>query len=107
MMAAAAWGPGDIDPGLSEIFRCASDLLGQVRRGGRAMSGGHWRGGPWERKSGGRKGPGHWGGGFGGAWGGWGPGPPGPPGPARRPQTGRRGGRSRGRGSAPEGARHG
>lgn len=89
MMAAAAWGPGDIDPGLSEIFRCASDLLGQVRRGGRAMSGGHWRGGPWERKSGGRKGPGHWGGGFGGSWGGWWPGPPGQPGPARGPKAGR------------------
>ncbi len=89
MMAAAAWGPGDIDPGLSEIFRCASDLLGQVRRGGRSMSGGHWRGGPWERKSGGRKGPGHWGGGFGGSWGGWWPGPPGQPGPARGPKAGR------------------
>src|SRR5215470_14109146 len=80
-MAAAAWGPGDFDRGLFEIFRCAADLFGQVRRGAGATSGGHWRGGPWDRKPGGRKGPGHWGGGFGGPWGGWWPGPPGRAGP--------------------------
>src|SRR5258708_17021646 len=89
MMATAAWGGGDIGPGLFEMFRCASDVLGQVRRGVRAVSGGHWRGAPWERKPGGRKGPGHWGGGFGGPWGGWWPGQPGPPGPARAPKAGR------------------
>ncbi len=81
-MAAAAWGAGDFDRSLFEIFRCAADLLGHVRRGAGTTSGGHWRGGPWDRKPGGRKGPGHWGGGFGGQWGSWWPGPPGPPGPA-------------------------
>src|SRR5260370_1189396 len=65
MIAAAAWGPGDADP--FGIFRFAADVLGQARRGIQAMSGGHWRGGPWERKAGGRKGPGQWGGGFAGA----------------------------------------
>ena len=68
MMAAAAWGAGEVDSGLFEIFRCAGDLLGQVRRGIWAQSGGHWRGGP---------------------RGGWWPGPPGPPGPARSPKAGR------------------
>jgi DNA-binding PadR family transcriptional regulator len=87
VMAAAAWRAGEADSGLSEMFRCAGDLLGQLRRGAPAMSGGHWRGGPWERKGGGRKGPGHWGGGFGGSWG-W-PGPAGPPGAARGPKAGR------------------
>jgi DNA-binding PadR family transcriptional regulator len=86
MMAAAAWGAGEVDTGLFEIFRCAGDLLGQVRRGIWALSGGHWRGGPRERNFGGRKGPGHWGGGFGGPQGGWWPGPPGP---ARSPKAGR------------------
>ena len=89
MMAAAAWGAGEVDSGLFEIFRCAGDLLGQVRRGIWAQSGGHWRGGPRERNFGDRKGPGHWGGGFGGPRGGWWPGPPGPPGPARSPKAGR------------------
>ena len=89
-MAAAAWGAGRADPGLSEIFKFVDDLLGQVRRGSRAMSGGHWRGGPEERRPGGRRGPGHWGGGFGGGpWGSWWPGPPGPPGPVRSPKAGR------------------
>jgi DNA-binding PadR family transcriptional regulator len=89
-MAAAAWGAGEADSGLSDMFRCAGDLLGQLRRGAPAMSGGHWRGGPWEHKGGGRKGPGHWGGGFGGSWGWPGPpGPAGPPGQARGPKAGR------------------
>src|SRR6516165_601674 len=74
-MMAAAWGAGDGDSGLAGVFRCAGDLLGQVRRGIGAMSGGR----AWERGFGGGKGPGHWGGGFGGPWGGWWPGPPGPP----------------------------
>jgi DNA-binding PadR family transcriptional regulator len=89
MVAAAAWGPGDIDAGLFEIFTCANDLLDHVRRGVGAMSGGHWRGAPWDRKPGGRKGPGHWGGGFGGQWGSWWQGPPGPAGPARGAKAGR------------------
>jgi DNA-binding PadR family transcriptional regulator len=89
-MTAAAWGAGKDDPGLSDLFRHANDLLDQLRRGTSAMSGGHWRSGPWERKPGGRKGAGHWGGGFSGPWGGWWPGPPGPPpGPARGPKAGR------------------
>jgi len=85
-MMAAAWGAGEADSGLAGVVRCAGDLLGQVRRGIGAMSGG--RG--WERGFGGRKGPGPWGGGFGGPWGGWWPGPPGaPPGWARGPKAGR------------------
>ena len=85
-MMAAAWGAGDAGSGLTGVFRCAGDLLGQVRRGIGAMSGGR----AWERGFGGRKGPGHWGGGFGGPWGGWWPGPPGPPpGWARGPKAGR------------------
>jgi DNA-binding PadR family transcriptional regulator len=89
MMAAAAWGADDVDPGLFEMFRCAADLLSQLRRGARATSGGHWHGGPWERGRGGRKGPGHWGGGFGGSWGSWWPGPAGPSAPPRGPKAGR------------------
>jgi len=90
MMAAAAWHAGDVESGLIGVFKCAGDLLGQVRRGFWAMSGGPGRGRAWERGFGGRKGPGHWGGGFGGPWGGWWPGPPGPPpGWARGPKAGR------------------
>ena len=89
MMAAAAWGADDIDPGLCGILSCAADLLSQLRRGLWAKSGGQWQGGPRDRSFGGRKGPGHWGGGFGGPWGGWWPGPPGPPGPGRGPKAGR------------------
>src|SRR6516165_11138737 len=89
-MMAAGWDADDADSGLTGVFRCASDLLGQVRRSIGAMSGGHWGGRAWERGFGGRKGPGHWGGGFGGPWGGWWPGPPGPPpGWARGPKAGR------------------
>ena len=85
-MMAAAWGAGEADSGLAGVVRCAGDLLGQVRRGIGAMSGGR----AWERGFGGRKGPGHWGGGFGGPWGGGWPGPPGPPpGWARGPKAGR------------------
>jgi DNA-binding PadR family transcriptional regulator len=88
-MGAASCGAGDFDPGLFDLFRCATDLLDQVRRGVHAMSGGPWRGGQWEQKAGGRKGPGHWGGGFGGTWGGWWPGPPGPQGSSRSTKAGR------------------
>jgi DNA-binding PadR family transcriptional regulator len=86
MMTAAARSAGDVESGLVGIFKCAGDLLGQVRRGIWAASGGHWRGRAWQRGFGGRKGPGHWGGGFGGPWGDWWPGPPGP---ARGPKAGR------------------
>jgi DNA-binding PadR family transcriptional regulator len=113
MMGAAACGAGDFDTGLFDMFRCATDLLDQVRRGVQAMSGGQWHGGPWERKAGGpwerkaggpwerkaggpwerkvggRKGPGHWGGGFGGPFGSWWPGPPGPQAASRSTKAGR------------------
>ena len=90
MMAAAAWGAGDVNPGPFRVLKCAGDLLGQVRRGIWAASGSHGRGRAWQRGFGGPKGPGHWGGGFGGPWGGWWPGPPGPPpGWARGPKAGR------------------
>src|SRR5258708_16913623 len=46
MMAAAAGSAGEAGSGLFETFRCAGDLLDQVRRGIWAVSGGHWRGGP-------------------------------------------------------------
>src|SRR5215471_14210060 len=85
-MMAAAWGACDGGSGLTGVFRCAGDLLGQVRRGIGAMSGGR----AWERGFGGRKGSGPWGGGFGGPRAGWWPGPPGPPpGWARGPKAGR------------------
>ena len=94
-MTAAACGAGDFDAGLREIFARVSEVLGQVHKGGRQVrrprhgpAARRWsagrerpgrggRGGPWDREFGGRRGPGHWGGGFGGPWGGWFPGPPG------------------------------
>ncbi|MFZ0049963.1 MAG: PadR family transcriptional regulator [Streptosporangiaceae bacterium] len=51
-----------------------SELLAQLRAGFQAKAG------SWERDFGGRRGPGHWGGGFAGMRTGW-PGPPKPPGP--------------------------
>ena len=94
MMAAAAGGAGESGPGSFGIFGCPEDLIEQIRRGLQALAGGQWKGGPWKggphaKGFGGRKGPGPWGGGFGGSWGGWWPGPPGPPGPARGPKAGR------------------
>jgi DNA-binding PadR family transcriptional regulator len=90
MMGAAAWGAGDFDPGLNDIFRCVDKLVGQVRRGVMAAAGAHWRtGGPWEHGGKFKKGPGHWGGGFAGPWGGWWPGQPGTPGPPRGQKAGR------------------
>lgn len=97
MSAAAATPAREFEPG---PFGCARDLLGQVRRGFQAASGGHagrGRGqeGPWAGGFRGRSrpGPGHWGGGFAGARGGWWPGPPAPPGPpgGRRRQKASRG----------------
>src|SRR5499426_226675 len=89
MMAAAEWGGGGVGLRLSGIFRCAGDLLSHLRCGVWAKSGGAWQAGPWQRKAGGQKGPGHWGGGFSVPWGGWWQGPPGPPGAARGPKAGR------------------
>ena len=88
MMGAAAYGAGDFDPGLDELFRRVDKLASQVRRGVKVASSAHWRaGGPWEH--GGKFKKGHWGGGFAGPWGGWWPGPPGPPGPQRGQKAGR------------------
>jgi len=97
-MAAAAWGAGEAGPDLSGLFKCAEDLLNKMRKARWAASGAHGHGGlwehkaPWEHKARAHKGPGHWGGGFGGPWGGWWPGPPGQPGPfgpGRGPKAGR------------------
>ncbi len=72
------------------MFGCGGDMLGELRRAVKAMSGahGHSRSSEWEREFGGRRGPGpgHWGGGFVGSRGGWWPGPPSPPGPPRGPR---------------------
>jgi DNA-binding PadR family transcriptional regulator len=89
MMAAAAWGADEAGAGLFEMFKCAGDVLGQLRGGTRATAGGHWRGGPWEHKGGGKRGAGPWGGGSGGTWAGWWPGPPGPQAQPRGPKAGR------------------
>jgi DNA-binding PadR family transcriptional regulator len=86
-MTSAAWGADDLE---SDIFECVGDLLGQVRRGFEATTGGPWPGGgPRDHNSGGRKGRGHWGGGFGGMGAGWWPGQPGQPGQARGPKASR------------------
>jgi DNA-binding PadR family transcriptional regulator len=88
MTGAAAWDLGDCNPfellGLTGDL--TDDLIGQLRRGFRAMSGGsQWQGGPWDRPFGGRRGRGPWGGGFAGWW----PGQPGPAGPPRAPKASR------------------
>jgi DNA-binding PadR family transcriptional regulator len=83
MMGSAASGAGDFDfGGLFDMLGCAEGLVRQLKRGlvGKATE--HARPGPWGREF--RKpGPGHWGGGFGGARGAWWMGPPGPPGQTR------------------------
>ncbi len=88
MSAAASSPAGDFGAGPLGLFSC--DVLGELRRAVKAMSGGHGhsRGGPWQQDFGGRRGPGpgHWGGGFVGARSGWWPGPPAPPGPPRGPR---------------------
>jgi DNA-binding PadR family transcriptional regulator len=73
-MTGKAWGAGDIGD-LAGLLRHVDDLVGHVRCGVGATSSSRPRGGPWERDFGGRKGPGPWGGGFGG----WFPGPAAPP----------------------------
>ena len=82
-MGAAAWSADDIDCGI--LFRSAGDLLGHLRRALRVMAAGDRPGGPWDWNFGGRKGHGHWSGGFGGFW----PGPHGAPEPGRGPKAGR------------------
>jgi DNA-binding PadR family transcriptional regulator len=86
MTGAAAWDMGDCD--LSDLFGLTDDLVAQVRKGVRAMAGSQWQGGwdkGWDKGFGGRRGKGHWGGGFAG----WFPGPPGPGGPPRPPKASR------------------
>jgi DNA-binding PadR family transcriptional regulator len=88
MTAGAASGAWDFGPELFAKFGCASDLLSQLQRGIKAMSG-HKHSGPWERGFAGRGFGGHWGGGFVGPKAAWWPGPPGPPGQARPPKASR------------------
>ena len=87
MTAGAAFGACDLDAGLVEALKYASDVVTRIRDGIRAKASGYSPGGPWARDFGGRHGPGHWGGGFVGhrrtAW--W-PGPPSAPPP---PKAGR------------------
>jgi DNA-binding PadR family transcriptional regulator len=82
MTAGAAFGAWDLDAGLVEVLKCASDVVAKIRAGIRAQASSHPKGGPWAKDFGGRHGPGHWGGGFGGqrrtTW--W-PGPPSAPTP--------------------------
>jgi DNA-binding PadR family transcriptional regulator len=85
--AAGCWASEDFG-GLSELLKSLSDMVGQVQKGVKAMASSHTRGGPWERDFAagwaGKRGAGHWGGGFVGPKGGWWPGG------APRPQHGPR-----------------
>jgi DNA-binding PadR family transcriptional regulator len=76
MAAGAAFGAGDLNSGLFDVLKCASEVLARIRSGTQAKTAGHRHGGPWDGNFGSRKGPGHWGGGFVGARGAWWPGPP-------------------------------
>jgi DNA-binding PadR family transcriptional regulator len=80
MTAGSACGAGDfLAGGLFGSVKDAEKVLGQLKRGLRAMAAAQKRGAPWEHEF--RRGfPGHWGGGFVGPKGGWWPGPPGAPG---------------------------
>jgi DNA-binding PadR family transcriptional regulator len=90
--AAGCWAGEDFG-GLSELLKSLSDLASQVQKGIKAMASNRARGGPWERDFtagwGGKRGAGHWGGGFVGPKGGWWPGPPGPPHTPRPPKASR------------------
>lgn len=95
-MPASRWRAGDFDPGLSEVLSCAREVFDHVGRAVSWMSasaeggpGWQWKAGPGPRVRArfGPKGPGHWGGGFGGSYGWW-PGSAGPPGP-RGPKASR------------------
>jgi DNA-binding PadR family transcriptional regulator len=83
MTAGATFGACDLDAGLVEALKYANDILSRIRGGIRAKASTRPQGGPWAPGSGGRPGPGHWGGGFGGFGGqrrtAWWPGWPGPP----------------------------
>jgi DNA-binding PadR family transcriptional regulator len=78
---AAAAGTCDFQPDLSELLGCARKVLDKFSRQFSAMSGGHGHRSPFDGGFGGRKGPGHWGGGFVGPRGGWWPSAPPAPGP--------------------------
>jgi DNA-binding PadR family transcriptional regulator len=78
MSAAAAPGACDFGPGLSDLLNCVREAVGQAKHAAKADA--HEHHGPWERGFTGRRGPGHWGGGFVGPRGSWWPGPPAPPG---------------------------
>ena len=78
---ATAWRPCDFQSGLSDFFESAREVLDKVSRGYAAMSRSHGHHSSWEGSFGGRKGPGHWGGGFVGPKGAWWPTPPTAPGP--------------------------
>ncbi len=84
MTAGTAFGACDLDAGLLEAHKNANDLLSSIRGGIRAKASAGPQGRPWPPGFGGRPGPGHWGGGFGGqrrtAW--W-PGPPSAPPPPK------------------------
>ena len=84
----AAWDACNFEGGLADLLSCVRDALGQFGRAtstkaeGREHAEPREHHGPWERGFAGRRGPGHWGGGFVGPRGGWWPGPPSaPPGP--------------------------
>lgn len=83
---AGAFSAGDFSCGSFDSLECAGEFLKRVRRGLLVQASGHRGGEPWERDFRGRRGPGHWGGGFAGNW--W-PGPPPPPGPPRSPKASR------------------
>jgi DNA-binding PadR family transcriptional regulator len=105
MAATAGAGAGGGDLGAGELGGCGlgaglRDIAGSVHESIRhlrkvlraeAAAGDHGRRGPrgwaWEREFGGRRGPGHWGGG--GPWGAWWPGPSGPPGPPKSTKASR------------------
>ena len=92
---AGALGGCHFGAGLDEMAGTLDEAVRHLRKmlrtqaaagAGRGRRGG--RGGPWEREFGGRRGPGHWGGG--GPWGAWWPpGPPGPPGPPKASKASR------------------
>jgi len=92
MASGAACGAGDFGQGLFDMFQNAEDMVDEIKRGLRAMVGGRSRTTAWEHEFGGRRGSGHWGGGFVGGRSAWWPGPPGPPGgpgPTRGPKASR------------------
>ena len=106
-MMAATCGAGDfgdvagldeLGAALNEFFACAGGLFGQAKRGVFAHAAGRQHGAGWEKRQrgpgwdkmhGGRRGPGPWGGGFGGPWGAWMGGVSAPPGPPRGKKAGR------------------